>query len=444
MLLFFVARLVVVAARFGFAGASILKDLERDMARFQETKPDLLNSGSDTRMMAEARLPKARKPYMITKQREKWTEEEHKLFLEAMQLHGRAWRRIQEHIGTKTAVQIRSHAQKFFSKVTRDSSGDSGNSSSGAGPAIQIPPPRPKRKSVHPYPCNLRSAPAKHAHALVRVDKPQLSMCEQGNGSPTSVVTTSQIGLGSESFDSDTSTIDIEERCPTPSTGTAEVAVQAPPTDDAKESKGSSSTSEEVVCDTSDAPVLKLFGKTVVVNESHQLPNPGTCDLQTAADMELDTSAETPTSAPEASTWSPWLANSQQFMYYVPQGAVFFSYNNGSASYPMPSSPKADQQHQHQASEADNELRRREASSNTASSSVAETPTMNSAESCTGAVGGDDEMVHAAGLRERVSPPTFVQQRGFMPYKRCAAETKAMQPQAPREEADREMTRLCL
>lgn len=215
-------------------------------------------------MMAEARAPKARKPYMITKQREKWTEEEHKLFLEAMQLHGRAWRRIQgafppcvillpyiiraknpcdltngffhsaEHIGTKTAVQIRSHAQKFFSKVTRDSSGDSGNSSSGGGPSIQIPPPRPKRKSVHPYPCNLRSAPAKHAHALLRVDKPQLSMCEQGNGSPTSVVTTSQIGLGSGSFDSDTSTIDIEERCPTPSTGTAEVAVQAPPTDDAK------------------------------------------------------------------------------------------------------------------------------------------------------------------------------------------------------------------
>ncbi|KAI5010964.1 hypothetical protein ZWY2020_013101 [Hordeum vulgare] len=411
------------------------------MARFQETKPDLSNSGSDTRMMGEARLPKARKPYMITKQREKWTEEEHRLFLEAMQLHGRAWRRIQEHIGTKTAVQIRSHAQKFFSKVTRDSSGDSGgNTSSGAaGPPIQIPPPRPKRKSVHPYPCNLRSAqPGKHAHALLRVDRPRLSMCEQGNGSPTSVVTTSRIALGSESFDSDTSTIDIEEPCPTPSTGTADVAVQAPPTDDdAKRSKDSGSNSEEVVCDnTSDAPVLKLFGKTVVVN-------PGTCNLQTASDMELDTSAETPTSAPEAKTWSPWLANSQQFMYYVPQGAVFFSYNNGSAPNPMPSSPKADQQHQQQASEAAAELRRREASSNTASSSVAETTARNSAESCTGAVGGDDEMSHAAGLRKPVSP-TFVQQRGFMPYKRCAAETRALLPQAPREEADREMTRLCL
>ena len=75
-------------------------------------------------------VPKARKPYTITKQRERWTDEEHERFLAALKLHGRAWRKIEEHVGTKSAVQIRSHAQKFFSKLMREAA-KSGDASGG-------------------------------------------------------------------------------------------------------------------------------------------------------------------------------------------------------------------------------------------------------------------------------------------------------------------------
>jgi Myb-like DNA-binding domain len=36
-----------------------------------------------------------RKPYTITKQRERWTEDEHNRFLEALKLYGRSWQRIE-------------------------------------------------------------------------------------------------------------------------------------------------------------------------------------------------------------------------------------------------------------------------------------------------------------------------------------------------------------
>ncbi|KAG7016579.1 Protein REVEILLE 1 [Cucurbita argyrosperma subsp. argyrosperma] len=134
--------------------------------------------------------PKARKPYTITKQRERWKEEEHDKFIEALKLYGRDWRQIEEHVGTKTAVQIRSHAQKFFSKVTRNPNGCSTNLVG----CIEIPPPRPKRKPVHPYP---RKEVA-HSHKLSSISEqtrslsPQLS--EKECQSPTSTVVAATSG----------------------------------------------------------------------------------------------------------------------------------------------------------------------------------------------------------------------------------------------------------
>nr|GEV47560.1 protein LHY-like isoform X1 [Tanacetum cinerariifolium] len=102
------------------------------------------------RSHAQKFFTKARKPYTITKQRERWTEDEHNSFLEALKLYGRAWQRIEEHIGTKTAVQIRSHAQKFFTKLEKEAVAKGVPIKQALD--IEIPPPRPKRKPSYPYP----------------------------------------------------------------------------------------------------------------------------------------------------------------------------------------------------------------------------------------------------------------------------------------------------
>lgn len=49
----------------------------------------------------------------------RWTHEEHVKFIEAMFLYGNEWKRVQEHIKTRSSTQARSHAQKFFIRLKK-------------------------------------------------------------------------------------------------------------------------------------------------------------------------------------------------------------------------------------------------------------------------------------------------------------------------------------
>eukprot|EP01041_Mallomonas_annulata_P005533 gene5533-11147_t len=59
----------------------------------------------------------------------RWTREEHNLFLRGLELHGKGWKKIAALIKSRTVVQIRTHAQKYFLKMHKarlegDSSGN--------------------------------------------------------------------------------------------------------------------------------------------------------------------------------------------------------------------------------------------------------------------------------------------------------------------------------
>ncbi|CAN6297994.1 unnamed protein product [Urochloa humidicola] len=86
---------------------------------------------------------KARKPYTITRPRERWASDEHGRFLQALMLFGRDWKRIEVFVASKTSTQIRSHAQKYFLKAQKL--------------GIAAPPPQhPRRATVlaHQPPVN--------------------------------------------------------------------------------------------------------------------------------------------------------------------------------------------------------------------------------------------------------------------------------------------------
>ena len=56
----------------------------------------------------------------------RWTKEEHQKFVEALKVYGKNWKKVEEHVATRTGAQIRSHAQKFFNRIQKELHVDKG------------------------------------------------------------------------------------------------------------------------------------------------------------------------------------------------------------------------------------------------------------------------------------------------------------------------------
>jgi SHAQKYF class myb-like DNA-binding protein len=49
----------------------------------------------------------------------RWTYEEHFRFIDGILLYGNNWKKVQKHIGSRSPIQARSHAQKFFIRIKK-------------------------------------------------------------------------------------------------------------------------------------------------------------------------------------------------------------------------------------------------------------------------------------------------------------------------------------
>lgn len=74
----------------------------------------------------------------------RWTREEHDIFLKGLELHGKEWKKIADLIKSRTVVQIRTHAQKYFQKVAKHTGGPVMSTSK---KEIIVKPPTRKKRS---------------------------------------------------------------------------------------------------------------------------------------------------------------------------------------------------------------------------------------------------------------------------------------------------------
>jgi SHAQKYF class myb-like DNA-binding protein len=100
-------------------GETLIVDAAAEVVYEQPTDRLQVRTGTELPAKSPPKGQKQRRPYFLRKQRESWSPEEHQRFLQALAQYGRLWTQVQRVVKTKTAEQIRSHAQKYFIQLEK-------------------------------------------------------------------------------------------------------------------------------------------------------------------------------------------------------------------------------------------------------------------------------------------------------------------------------------
>lgn len=88
----------------------MMRTISDEEARKAKSKVHRLQNGASSDMQ--------KKPFQA-ENTGRWTKEEHAIFLQGLEKHGKEWKEISHMIPTRSVVQIRTHAQKYFQKVAK-------------------------------------------------------------------------------------------------------------------------------------------------------------------------------------------------------------------------------------------------------------------------------------------------------------------------------------
>ncbi|CAI2387162.1 unnamed protein product [Moneuplotes crassus] len=76
-------------------------------------------SDNNSSMEVTSRKRSKRKRNRDSSTQGRWTDEEHRLFVDGLKICGKNWKKLEKYVPTRNSTQIRSHAQKYFIKIEK-------------------------------------------------------------------------------------------------------------------------------------------------------------------------------------------------------------------------------------------------------------------------------------------------------------------------------------